>query len=61
MVPDETKLPRIMRAVDFVAETLERYAALVSPEEAAKLLETAARFRQSEYPRMVRPMERESE
>jgi hypothetical protein len=57
MMPDDTNPPRLMRAVDFVAETLERYAALVSPEEAAKLLETAAWFRNSAYPRMVQPLE----
>ena len=50
----------IIRAVDFVAETLERAAAEVpnnERERADALLETARRFRKSAYPRMVVPIE----
>jgi hypothetical protein len=51
---------RIIRAVDFVAETLERAAAEVPDNERERseaLLETARLFRKSDYPRMVVPIE----
>lgn len=56
----EEKQPQILRAVGFVAETLEKEAARraeTSKEEAEPLLETAKKFRASDYPRLVKRIE----
>ncbi|MCU1242249.1 MAG: hypothetical protein JWO71_2975 [Candidatus Acidoferrum typicum] len=51
------RIPRLMRADDFVAETLESMAAKLPPSEkvqAEHMRESAKRFRESGRPGMIR-------
>ena len=53
----QKRIPRLMRADDFVAETLESMAAKLPPSEKAQaehMLQSAKRFRESGRPGMIR-------
>ena len=58
------RIPRLMRADDFVAESLEAMAAKLPPSEKVKaeyMRESAKRFRESGRPGMIRLWENATE
>ena len=62
MIPK--RVPRLMRADDFVAESLETMAAKLPPSEKARaesMRESAKRFRESGRPGMIRLWENAKE